>query len=731
MKTCNPPKRRSVPAIICLTAVLLFFANNLFATIYYVSPTGSDATGAGTNSRPWKSLSKACASVSVPGDIIHVNAGIYTETQQSLLAPGVSIEGDGITSVITSTLTGDWQAIIMAASNVEGTNGNQHISNLKFDGNNITTHVGVVFAARKNVSVYNCTFINFLRVGCSFSGVTGWMSPYAPTVYATGNSFHDNIVTNCSVWITAQAYSTGCVQFGGQDGFLCYNNTITQLSRGAGGQYIGWPLKMANEGHVKNCKVYNNVLTKEPWTGAEGMDNGWNFAAEFWNYEGFEWYGNTIQGTIDLAVGNKGGSAYGLWFHNNTVQEPVSNTHYENGLYMEVDNNDVIVENNIFKNLTCAISMTVHTFPYVGLTNIGVTDITNVVIRNNLLQNIGGDGMQGYGIRAYDSGEPNGNINNWKIYNNTIIGATGSAQPIVGIKIPTAENDTAKNILIANNVIKNFWYTGIYANSGAKLTNLSVMNNDFFNCGVQATFPSAVLSNYKNSGNITAEPNLAVNFSPNVGSPIIDAGINVGLPYSGAAPDQGYVEFQAALPVKLIEFTISQNSGSNILQWKTASEINSSYFVVQRSKDGVVFEDLNSQPASGFSNTIKSYSYTDALPLSGINYYRLILVDKDKREEYSGIIFVRPGYDNSLEIIAARVSSLQNSLAITVSSKQNEKALLHVVDNSGKVLLTQSVLLQKGTNYFDKTMQNVSQGIYYVRLQTATETRVKNILSSN
>ncbi|MEI9958600.1 MAG: DUF1565 domain-containing protein [Ferruginibacter sp.] len=75
-----------------------------FASTFYISPNGNDNTGNGSRSNPWKSLYKATAAVTAAGDIIHVNAGTYIETQQSLLAIGVSIEGDGITSILKVAL---------------------------------------------------------------------------------------------------------------------------------------------------------------------------------------------------------------------------------------------------------------------------------------------------------------------------------------------------------------------------------------------------------------------------------------------------------------------------------------------------------------------------------------------------------------------------------------------------------------------------------------------------
>ena len=77
-------------------AIILMFlciSDAVNATAYYISTTGGDSNS-GTSSSPLKTLAYACSKAKASGDIIHVNAGIYTETSQCILAPGVSIEGD-------------------------------------------------------------------------------------------------------------------------------------------------------------------------------------------------------------------------------------------------------------------------------------------------------------------------------------------------------------------------------------------------------------------------------------------------------------------------------------------------------------------------------------------------------------------------------------------------------------------------------------------------------------
>ena len=220
-------------------------------------------------------------------------------------------------------------------------------------------------------------------------------------------------------------------------------------------------------------------------------------------------------------------------------------------------------------------------------------------------------------------------------------------------------------------------------------------------------------------------------FHLRAGSPMIDAGVYVGLPYAGAAPDKGFAEFGAIiLPVKLMDVTVTENKGKNLLQWKTATESNSDYFSIERSSDGQHFEAIGKVTATGFSTTIMNYNFTDATPLTGMNYYRLVMVDKDNSKEYSNTVSVLNRAAQSLNIAAAQLSTGKNNMSLTVNSTQNQKANVMVFDQNGRMMLNEATILQKGANIINKNISSISRGIYYVKLSTADEMAVKNILAA-
>ncbi len=508
------------------------------AATYYISPTGNDITGTGTAANPWKTLYKATATVSGAGDIIHVNAGTYIETQQSFLKVGVSIEGDGNTSIIKSTLSANQVEIINARSNTEGTNGNQHISNLQFDGQ-FTTSWAITVFARSNVAIYNCTFINFDDSGVLFGGRVGF-DGNEPTIYSTGNSFYNNAVHNCAKYTN---YGRGGLWAIGQQGMLIHDNVMTQTQRPLGQN--GWLIKCTN--FTKGVKIYNNTLTKIPFHGTYGGDGGWDFAIEMADEQGVEIYNNTIQGAIDLNRQTKGSYAYSAWIHDNIINQPVLNDKYESGIILEYGTETAIIENNVLNNVSGGV-----------LINTRAGDaVTNITIRNNLLTNIGRagiDGNNGAFIIISSEGLPLNNyfIDGFNVYNNTMIASPGN-RPNYGVELGNLAIGFENNINIKNNIImnvKDYWIT---SNSILPINFLDIQYNNLQNNGNNNStiFAGALPLSYTNLNNINVVPQFAsaTNYQLQSSSPCIDAGVNVGLPFSGAAPDHGYMEFGSVINI--------------------------------------------------------------------------------------------------------------------------------------------------------------------------------------
>jgi len=91
------------------------------------------------------------------------------------------------------------------------------------------------------------------------------------------------------------------------------------------------------------------------------------------------------------------------------------------------------------------------------------------------------------------------------------------------------------------------------------------------------------------------------------------------------------VDLTSPLPIELLEFKATLNTNQQTdLVWTTAAENNSLNFEVQKSKDALNFETIETVESHHFSNSVSTYKTIDPNPFDGITYYRL------KHNDYNG-----------------------------------------------------------------------------------------------
>src|SRR6185437_3937050 len=89
---------------------------------------------------------------------------------------------------------------------------------------------------------------------------------------------------------------------------------------------------------------------------------------------------------------------------------------------------------------------------------------------------------------------------------------------------------------------------------------------------------------------------------------------------------QGDILDCRTLPLHLLSFTCATQAGYNQLQWKTADEVNTKVFKLEKSSDGHNFTSVTAIQAAGVS--AHTYRYDDASS-NGTVYYRLKMIDID------------------------------------------------------------------------------------------------------
>ncbi len=482
-----------------LTLLLLLCAFVGYSTNYYVRTDGNNANAGTTNSAggAWLTLVYAAAHTT-SGDVILVQAGTFNCTAQVVLPVGVSIQGLGVTSVITSTATAFLTSIIDLHSATVGTSGNQSISFLSFQGQSLATSMAFSITARSNVSVHDCTFNEFNFSLGWFSGNPNLFSnpgnEQEPTIYATGNTFYNNIVTNCAGYDNwgGSSYGSGQLWVTGQSGMTIHDNNMNQTQRA--NTVNGWLIKALN--FTKGVKIYNNTLIRSPYPyTSQPVADYWNFAIEMGDEQGVEIYGNTISGSIDLNRQVKGVYDYSAYIHDNTISWASLGTGYENGLILEYSTETAIIERNTFGNVTEIIQFSTR----------NLSNITNITINNNLAYNIGQVGQVGNGhaIHFITDNSDNYTVTNFTANHNTFVG-NASLQPFYGFSCSKAASVT--NLVVTNNIFENFGASAIGANNGTVVHTCNASYNDFYQ-----NFANIVWGVGNPTAPYTSTPNLTAN----------------------------------------------------------------------------------------------------------------------------------------------------------------------------------------------------------------------------
>ncbi|MGB3546578.1 MAG: PQQ-dependent sugar dehydrogenase [Saprospiraceae bacterium] len=108
------------------------------------------------------------------------------------------------------------------------------------------------------------------------------------------------------------------------------------------------------------------------------------------------------------------------------------------------------------------------------------------------------------------------------------------------------------------------------------------------------------------------------------------------------------IQATPALPVDFTDWRGELTRQKEVqLTWATARERGADYYEVQRSVPGGAFAPIGRVAATGDAEIESRYNFTDPAPRTGLNYYRLRQVDRDGSEEYTPIISICSGSDDT------------------------------------------------------------------------------------
>jgi len=485
---------------------------------YYVSTKGNDNGGDGTFSKPWRTLRFACSQVSPDqGHTVKLSEGIFVELRV-IVPPGVNISGAGRDQTILKADASFYhhpadpgfshEMFLIDLSSNSITTGNQSIKDITIDGDDKKLHGGIIVKNRTNILIKRIKINN-----TNFTGLWLWE--------VKDSRVSEVIIKNCA-WGSA-GWSSGAIDI--------TNLERVELDHINVDENFGYGIKaLGANGPMHYLKIHDchiSVVPSGQWKTASGGEAP-NIALELFNFDllGCEVYNNYVDNVISLVMDKeewktpKGSPT--IRVYNNVIDlETRAKGH---GYALEVTLHDIEIDHN-----------------YILKGNHGIVnwDASQTVrnnwnIHHNIFYGIA-DHYPAEIVRAQHSG-----LHNIKFYNNTIEFSGTRTTNLMAVYGGASENIEIKNNLIINsNTSYSFYPNKIIHTENGTITNLDVTNNFLCNQPI-GNIPGVSRNNLSGDPKIKKAGRRPLPYyTPDTGSPVIDSGVNVGLPFVGSAPDIG------------------------------------------------------------------------------------------------------------------------------------------------------------------------------------------------
>jgi len=184
-----------------------------------------------------------------------------------------------------------------------------------------------------------------------------------------------------------------------------------------------------------------------------------------------------------------------------------------------------------------------------------------------------------------------------------------------------------------------------------------------------------------------------------------------------------------ALPVELLEFNAVAINDQNVkTTWVTASETNNDYFSVQRSINGVDFEEIGTVLGAGNSTTTIYYPFHDYAPYRGVSYYRLTQYDFDGSFTHSAI---RSVYIDPINIINVFPNPTESLVNVVVGAAENMQISIVVYNGLGERVIVSKNTILKGEQTIGLNVSGLSTGNYLFQITTPLGDQVESEFIKN
>lgn len=186
----------------------------------------------------------------------------------------------------------------------------------------------------------------------------------------------------------------------------------------------------------------------------------------------------------------------------------------------------------------------------------------------------------------------------------------------------------------------------------------------------------------------------------------------------------------ATLPVNITSLKAAQKANGIQLDWSAHTEQNIEKYEVEKSLTAVNFSSMGSVAAKGNGTLLTNYSYIDANPFAGANYYRIKVLGNNGEVKLTNIVRVQLNTGKGgVEVYPNPVQG--NRVTIELNNVDKGKYMLHLYNNIGQQIFSRQIDHQGGSaTQSVQLSQALSAGVYQLRIVNKDKQFTQTIIAN-
>ena len=168
------------------------------------------------------------------------------------------------------------------------------------------------------------------------------------------------------------------------------------------------------------------------------------------------------------------------------------------------------------------------------------------------------------------------------------------------------------------------------------------------------------------------------------------------------------------LDVDLLYFKTNCRNGSAILEWASAKEKYNRHYIIEKSTNGVDFQEIGTVKGRINSYELEKYEFLDSEPYDGVSYYRLKQLDNDDNMELLGLVSYEPNC--SKKEISLFPNPVKDYVSIEYDAYLNNSIGIEIIDPVGQII-KKTTHTSSSNNKYESVVIDVKEiptGLYVV-----------------